>query len=147
MFWVSFTHKKGHICSLLSSEAWIFSLCCGFPHWPQTLCSLSQGRIPTNVYSICMVFEEHETKHAQLCITSAPNNSPRRRWVIIPKTPLGFVCCQNHHDKMQFCTTNRANWNFTNHCRRVVHDMLSKNETLNLLSLTGLCCSSCQPNH
>lgn len=59
-FWemLSFTCKKrGHFVPL-SPEEWFFSLCCGFPHWPQTLCSLSQGRIPTNVQDICTVTEE-----------------------------------------------------------------------------------------
>lgn len=110
-----YLHKRaGTFCSPLSPEEWIISLCRGFPSWPQTLCSLSQGRIPVDVHSICTVTEEQNMSNMHhIC----PDSSLRRQWVstALTNSQSGFNIWVPSKPpwQMWFCTTIKSNWSLT----------------------------------
>lgn len=139
MFWVSFTFKEGDIIFLWcflgnGSSLWA---------WPQTLCSLSRGRIPATA---CARWLRNKT--CPICITSASNNSPERQWVSMPlrnsQYPSSIRVLSKPPWQMWFFATIRANWNLTKYHKwlKCVHDMFSKNENFLWLDYAELTASS-----
>lgn len=111
--------------------------------WPQTLCSLSRGRIPATA---CARWLRNKT--CPICITSASNNSPERQWVSMPlrnsQYPSSIRVLSKPPWQMWFFATIRANWNLTKYHKwlKCVHDMFSKNENFLWLDYAELTASS-----
>lgn len=110
MFWVSFTCKKrGRFvprCRLRNrSSRWAVVFLTDHRHFVHFLKAEFQ---PTSAASARWL----RSKTCPICITSAPNNSPGRRWVNTPlrnsQDPLSIGALSKPPWQMWFCTTIRA---------------------------------------
>lgn len=143
MFWVSFPCKERDTLFLTDAWGMDLSLSRGFPQWPQTLCSLSQGQNPNQ--RPWHLHSDWGTKHAQYA-PHLPPTTPRGghhasqlrllKHSSVVKTTMTKVV--EHHNKSRGKLYQIS---------QKTKDMPSKNTDLNELSLTWLCLSQCQTNH